>query len=65
MNFKFINEQDFKIINYKKVNPQLYFDEIITSDYLFELPVEYGGSLSNVELSVSNNMMAFDIKTGL
>jgi hypothetical protein len=47
------------------VNPQLYFDEIITSDYLFELPVEYGGSLSNVELSVSNNMMAFDIKTGL
>jgi hypothetical protein len=31
---------------------------------MFELPVEFGGSLTSNEVKTADSMMAFDIKTG-
>jgi hypothetical protein len=33
-------------------------------EYLYELNVDYGGSLSNQVVKVADSLMAFDIKTG-
>lgn len=33
-------------------------------DFIFEMPVEYGGSLKAQERRANDGLMAFDIKTG-
>lgn len=34
------------------------------TDFIFEIPVEYGGSLQAQERKANDGLMAFDIKTG-
>ena len=33
-------------------------------DYLYELNIDYGGSLSNEVIKTADSLMAFDIRTG-
>ena len=67
LNFKLLDPSEFKIINCNSVNDKLQMNDDVTDeekDYLYELNVDYGGSLSNEVVKAADSLMAFDIKTG-
>jgi hypothetical protein len=69
LNFKLSDPLEFKIINYKTVNESLNiiedpFSSLEDLDYLYELNIDYGGSLSKEVVKAADSLMAFDIKTG-
>ena len=45
------------------INDSLKY-EADTSDFLFELPKEFGGTLEDSPQVAKDSLMAFDIKTG-
>ena len=67
LNFKLLDPSEFKIINCNSVNDKLQMNDDVTDeekDYLYELNVDYGGSLSNEVVKAADSLMTFDIKTG-
>ena len=48
-NYKLIDPSDFKIVHAREMLPDIVFEEYesktLDEDYLFELPVEFGGTL--------------------
>ena len=67
LNFKTIGPSEFKIIDYKSIKSDLVLSEINLieeKDYLFELSVDFGGTLANNAEKVADSLMAFDIRTG-
>ena len=63
-NFKLMKPSDFKVKDILDILP----DErslMGVSSFLFELPIEFGGTLDSAELKkAKDNLMVFDIKTG-
>ena len=65
LNYKLLEPSDFELINYKIVNKDLILEDVqVDKDYIFELNVDYGGTLSNKVVKTADGLMAFDIKTG-
>ena len=54
---------EFSAVQVSSVLPELQWDQP-ESAWLFELPVEFGGSLEKAATPVQDSLMAFDIKTG-
>ena len=68
-NFKLLDPKLFKIVSCKEINSGMDYktDDILESDkdFLFELNVDYGGSLSKDIVKTADGLMAFDIRTGV
>lgn len=63
-NYKLIDSSKFKVYNIKDIHPELEMPAG-DDDFIFELPVEFGGTLDISKIAeVKQNMHAFDIKTG-
>ena len=54
--------KEFYLTDYKTINPSL--DILGTLEFLFELPMEFGGTLESSSVPIKDSLMAFDIKTG-
>lgn len=54
----------FTVTDFSKVNQDLSIVPGSDPEFLFELPIEYGGTLETNQTKVADSLMAFDIKTG-
>jgi len=64
-NYKLVTASQFKVKNITEVNPDLNMPQGGNDSFIYELPVEYGGTLDISKIAeVKQNMHAFDIKTG-
>ena len=53
------------MLGYRDVLKDVVVEEVGDADWLFELPIEYGGTLDqNAVAAKKDSLMAFDIKTG-
>ena len=63
-NFSVVPPEAFQVIDAANLIPQeLVLEPTAHMDYLFELPVEYGGTLVQ-QAKAKDSLMAFDIRTG-
>jgi len=64
LNFTLVEPSSFKIVDASSVVPaDVIMEPTAHMDFLFELPVEFGGSLVQTE-KPKDSMMTFDITTG-
>ena len=62
-NFQLMKADKFKIVDACSLVPEIASTS--PSDFIFELPVEFGGSLDSAQIKAAkDNLMAFDIRTG-
>lgn len=65
-NFKLVTPDQFKFVTVSELLPD--FDSNLwgesNSDWIFDLPTEFGGSLEKAATPAKDGLMAFDIKTG-
>ena len=62
LNYSLIQPSDFTLADFSTVNPSLNIPS--KNDFLFDLPVQFGGTLESSNQVVKDSLMAFDIKTG-
>ena len=59
---------EFHTYDILEIYPEAKFENynnfVMDKDFIFELPVEFGGSLKAQERKANDGLMAFDIKTG-
>ena len=72
-NYKLIDTAEFEIINFSTIADEFNLgqdvrDLVTDSDFLYELPVEFGGTLDQATIDAQKKehggMKAFDIKQG-
>ena len=62
MNYKLLEPEQFKLIDVTNVKD---LEELPAGDgFIFEYPIEYGGTLENEHRVVKDSLHAFDITTG-
>lgn len=62
-NFKLMKADKFKIVDASSLVSDI--PQTSPSDFIFELPIEFGGSLDSAQIKeAKDNLMVFDIKTG-
>lgn len=62
LNYKIIDPKEFKIITPKDIKEDIELKE--QGDWIFELPIDFGGTLPNEYKGHKDSLMAFDITTG-
>lgn len=61
LNYTLIDPAEFKIVSPKDIKEDI---EIGEGEFIFELPIDFGGTLPNEYKGHKDSLMAFDIKTG-
>jgi len=61
LNYTLIDPADFTIVSPKDIKEDI---EIEAGEFIFELPIDFGGTLPNEYKGHKDSLMAFDIKTG-
>ncbi len=61
LNYKIMDPSNFALITPSDINPEIQLGERI---WIFELPIDCGGTLSNEDKKQVDSLMAFDITTG-
>lgn len=63
-NYKLVTPEEFNFVDLKDLNPDISVEAGEDADWIFEYPVEFGGTLANNKLAVADSLKAFDIKDG-
>ena len=67
-NFKLMEPREFTTYDISEIYPDAKFENyggfVMDNDWMFDLPVEFGGNLQKQERKANDGLMAFDIKTG-
>ena len=65
LNYKLITTEEFKFVYMKDLNQDFRLEEPgEDAEWIFEYPVEFGGTLANNKVKVADSLKAFDIKDG-
>lgn len=61
LNYELIDPTEFATVQPKDIKEDIEIEE---GEFIFELPIDFGGTLSNETKGHKDSLMAFDIKTG-